>query len=101
MPRKAATPAAPPPAPVPAAPPAAGKKTRKPRAKAQSEMNAVALWVGDNPKPKHWFDDLNKAKAFLASGQLKHKEGEVISIAELHPVALRFTVDIGGDAPIQ
>ena len=97
MPRKSATPPAPaaPPAP-PAPPPAATGQTRKRRAsKTQPAIKGVALWVGENLKPKHWFHNMDEAKVFLAApGLLKRKEGEDIYVAELKKVTLEFSVSI-------
>ena len=93
MPRKSAVPTAP--ATEQAAPP----KTRRSRTKT-SAMGCVALWIGDNPKPKRWFDTLADAKACLSEGGVKHKPGDAIRVAELQTVTLNFTVNIGGGPAI-
>lgn len=103
MPRKTSIPPPPPPAPVAppvAAPPAVKTaKPRKARILTAKDLMLVALWVGDNPKPKHWFDSLTSAQEFLASGKLSRKDDEKIHLAVLQPVKLSFTVTVG-DAKI-
>jgi hypothetical protein len=95
MPRKAsATP--PPAASTPMAAAIQEKKTRKPRTRSASKsINNIALFVGDSPRPKHWFDNLAQAKDALASGKIKRKSDDKIFIAQLMPVELQFTVSIG------
>jgi hypothetical protein len=58
----------------------------------------VALWVGDNPKPKLWFDSVEAATEYLSHG-LKRKDGEQVHIAALQLVKLEFSVKIVGTGP--
>ena len=103
MPRKATAPAAPPPVketPIPA--PVETPKKKRSRSAAKNSVNvapgAVALWIGDSPRPKRWFLGMNAAMEYLSAGNVPPTD-KVVCLAELKPVILKYTVSIGGDAP--